>query len=185
MTWMWGNGRTAGVLPMGEVLCYVAGVTKEPTTARYPQDHLEPIFRDRFKGFGDVLALGSFPDRWIYTVMDEVKPPTPRFKGRVVVLGDAAHASCPFWAQGASMAVEDCIVLARLLEQDKAIDAVLAEWMERRYERCMFVQQGSFETGVQHHQDPESDAPKVFPPHVREIMAKQAAIRSARLAEPI
>jgi 2-polyprenyl-6-methoxyphenol hydroxylase-like FAD-dependent oxidoreductase len=189
MTWMWGNGKTVGILPMGRDQIYVAGVTKEPTAARYPQAELPALFRDRFKGFGgvmaDVLPLATNPEQWLYTVMEEIKLPAPWYRGRVVVLGDAAHASCPFWAQGASMAVEDCIVLARLLETPQPIDQVLATWMARRYERCMFVQQGSYDTGVQLHQDPESDAPKVFPPPVREIMAKLAAQRAAKLAEPI
>jgi 2-polyprenyl-6-methoxyphenol hydroxylase-like FAD-dependent oxidoreductase len=102
-----------------------------------------------------------------------------------VVLGDAAHAATPFWAQGAAMAIEDSILLAQLLEKHAHVGACLEEWMKRRFDRCMFVQEGSYQTGRQIHRDAEDDAPKVFPPHVRELLKAEAARRSARLAEPI
>jgi len=42
----------------------------------------------------------------------------PRWhRGRLVLVGDAAHATGPVWAQGAAMALEDALVLARLLAQ--------------------------------------------------------------------
>jgi 2-polyprenyl-6-methoxyphenol hydroxylase-like FAD-dependent oxidoreductase len=50
--------------------------------------------------------------------------------GRVVLTGDAAHATAPVWAQGAALAVEDAAVLADVL-------AATADWSEagREYER--------------------------------------------------
>ena len=44
------------------------------------------------------------------------RPPMPQWtKGRVTLLGDAAHPMLPFLGQGVSMAIEDGIVLARAL----------------------------------------------------------------------
>jgi len=36
-------------------------------------------------------------------------------RGRLAVIGDAAHATAPVWAQGAALALEDAIILAELL----------------------------------------------------------------------
>ena len=39
-------------------------------------------------------------------------------RGRIVLIGDAAHATGPVWAQGAALALEDALVLARLLDRE-------------------------------------------------------------------
>ncbi len=51
--------------------------------------------------------------------------------GRVTLLGDAAHAMVPFFAQGAAQAVEDAVVLAECLRDSNAASAPAAL---RRYE---------------------------------------------------
>jgi 2-polyprenyl-6-methoxyphenol hydroxylase-like FAD-dependent oxidoreductase len=189
MIWMWGKGKTLGLLPVARGLVYFAGVTKEDGKIRYRQEDLPLLFREKFGSFGgfvpEVLASISSPDQVLYTAMEEVKLPPPWFTGRIVVLGDAAHAATPFWAQGAAMAIEDAILLAQLLAQHPSPAPALEEWMKRRYDRCMFVQEGSFQTGQQIHRDAEDDKPKVFPPPVRDAIKAEAARRSARLAEPI
>jgi len=188
MTWMWGYGRSVGVLPVDGDQVFVAGVTKEKDTTRYPAEDLARLFCEKFRSFGgalpDVLArAGEGP--WLYTVMEEITLESPWYKGRVVLLGDAAHAACPFWAQGAAMAMEDAVVLAGLLGAGRPVDAALPEWMQRRHARCMYVQKGSFETGVHTHMDPESDQPKRFPAAFRDIVAKQFHEREAKMAELI
>ncbi len=54
--------------------------------------------------------------------------------GRVVLVGDAAHAIVPFYGQGMNAAFEDCVVLAEVLGAagTKDITAVLDEYEERR-----------------------------------------------------
>lgn len=43
-------------------------------------------------------------------------PPAPTYyRGNVVMIGDAAHASTPFQGAGAGQAIEDCLILERLL----------------------------------------------------------------------
>jgi kynurenine 3-monooxygenase len=56
-----------------------------------------------------------------------------RFKDRVVLLGDAAHAIVPFYGQGANAAFEDCIVLdACLKEQPNDVAAALSAYEDQR-----------------------------------------------------
>jgi 2-heptyl-3-hydroxy-4(1H)-quinolone synthase len=56
-------------------------------------------------------------------------------KGRVMLIGDAAHASSPSMAEGACMAMEDALVLAEAIATARDIDAAVAAYMARRRER--------------------------------------------------
>ena len=65
-------------------------------------------------------------------------------RGRATLLGDAAHPMVPFMAQGACMAIEDAVVLARALDSDPAdIDAALARYETERKPRTARVQESS------------------------------------------
>ena len=48
---------------------------------------------------------------------------TPGLRGRVVLVGDAAHATSPNMAEGAAMALEDALVLAECLHRPDAVPA--------------------------------------------------------------
>jgi 2-polyprenyl-6-methoxyphenol hydroxylase-like FAD-dependent oxidoreductase len=145
------------VIPLSSSTLYIAGVSKEPPEARIDPAQLADRYRSRFAEFGGIAAelLDQVrrPEQVVYTAIEEMHLPRPWFSGRVVVMGDAAHASTPFWSQGGAMAVEDAVLLARRLEREQAVAPALASWMDLRYERCMFVQRGSFQTGSRMHDD--------------------------------
>ncbi len=66
--------------------------------------------------------------------------PAPWNRGRVVVIGDAAHSCPPTIAQGAAQALEDAMVLTDLLIREDALDARLwDEFHRRRVERATAV----------------------------------------------
>lgn len=73
--------------------------------------------------------------------------PAPWHRGRVVLIGDAAHATTPHLASGAGMAVEDAIVLVEELRSRPTLDEAFAHFMERRFERCRLVIENSIELG--------------------------------------
>lgn len=60
--------------------------------------------------------------------------------GRLVLIGDAAHATGPVWAQGAAMAIEDALVLADLLARHADWTDVGAAFEHRRRSRIDHVQ---------------------------------------------
>lgn len=65
-------------------------------------------------------------------------------RGRVTLLGDAAHPMLPFMAQGAAQSIEDGFVLARCLIEGAAdVPAALARYERNRLERTAWVQSGS------------------------------------------
>ena len=187
MVWYWGRETTIGVVPIAEHLIYLAGTSAEPDKPGLDRDRLPEIYREKFSEYDhlipELLAQVTDPERVVRTPMEQVVLPPPWHKGRVVVMGDAAHATCPFWAQGASMGLEDAALFLRFLTGSGDLQQVLGDWFERRYPRCMMVQKGSFETGKMSHRH-EGDGPKIFPPPVRAMIQKQMQERGQTLARP-
>jgi FAD-dependent urate hydroxylase len=79
-------------------------------------------------------------------------------RGHVVLIGDAAHATSPNMAQGAAMALEDALVLARSLRDIRAIPDALAAFEARRRPRTDWVR-------AQTHR---RDHTRYLPPTVRD-----------------
>jgi salicylate hydroxylase len=74
-------------------------------------------------------------------------------RGRVALMGDAAHPMLPFLAQGASQAIEDAAVLAGCLREAAAesVAPALARYEALRRERASRVQAASRESRHHHH----------------------------------
>lgn len=108
---------------------------------------------------GDVAELrASYADfhpeaRALLDACDEVlksalyvRDPLPTWsKGNMTLMGDACHPMMPFMAQGAGMAIEDGIVLARCLAdaKDEDVPAALARYQAARLDRTAQIQIGS------------------------------------------
>src|SRR5262245_20435704 len=112
-------------------------------TAEDPTGGDATRLRPRFADFVDPVpamldeALRT-SELW-FAPVEEVSPPTWS-KGRVVLVGDAAHASSPNMAEGASMAMEDALVLAESLATNGDVDEALASFRTRRTKRVEHVQ---------------------------------------------
>ncbi|MFG2555791.1 FAD-dependent oxidoreductase [Streptomyces sp. NPDC048581] len=119
------------VSPAGETYWF-ARVTDEPlpadaladgTPARW-RDLLLPLLRKDATPAADLVAATA--DRLMVTNATELPTGTPWRSGRTLVIGDAAHAASPATGQGASMALEDAVVLAKSLRDTPDTDAALA-----------------------------------------------------------
>jgi len=66
-------------------------------------------------------------------------------RGRVVLLGDAAHAMLPHHGQGANVTIEDAVTLAELITENGAdLDAALDEYESFRRARTRMIQRASW-----------------------------------------
>ena len=93
----------------------------------------------------DARALLDACDEVLKTALYE-RDPLPRWsQGRVALLGDAAHPMMPFMAQGAGMAIEDAVVLARHLDgvPDGDLPDALRRYEASRIGRTSRIQLGS------------------------------------------
>lgn len=68
-------------------------------------------------------------------------------RGRVVLVGDAAHATTPQLAAGAGMGLEDGLVLGDELSRPQTLAQALAAFMRRRHDRCKLVVENSLRIG--------------------------------------
>lgn len=106
---------------------------------------------DLMAGFGGIVpqvragVLAS--DTVNYRPLEAVIQPLPWYHGRVVLLGDAAHATTPHLASGAGMAVEDAVVLAQEIQQATGVEQALLGYTQRRYQRCRLVVENSLRLG--------------------------------------
>ena len=84
----------------------------------------------------------------VHRPLESLFLPRPWHRGRVVLIGDATHATTPHLASGAGLAVEDALVLTEELTRP-GVDAerALSAFTERRFERCRFVVERSVEIG--------------------------------------
>jgi len=139
------DGRIFGLVSMGDGHTYSFAISIEPQFHDPLEGRLERL-RVRFAGFGprvqEYLAALERDDQIICSAMEWV-PVTKVYSGRVVLVGDAAHASSPMLGQGGCMAMEDACVLAEALHAGATIDIALAGFAKRRKPRVEWVQQQS------------------------------------------
>lgn len=88
------------------------------------------------------------------------RPPLPQWsKGRVTLVGDAAHPTSPYAAYGAGMSIEDGYFLARELAavditDTAAVQGALQRYEDRRKPYTAQVTQGAYHTGRMFHHLP-------------------------------
>jgi salicylate hydroxylase len=98
-----------------------------------------------FAGWNDdvqqLIKAIDVPYKWALMVRDPMQQWT---RGRVTLLGDACHPTLPFLAQGAVMALEDGVVLARCLEAERDDpQAGMRRYERARQERTARIVEGS------------------------------------------
>ncbi|CAK5269547.1 unnamed protein product [Mycena citricolor] len=116
------------------------------STPSISPEEVRAKFTDYDPKFHRLLDLPNHTGR-IFRWRLRTLPAIPTWcKGRTALLGDAAHATLPFLAQGAAMAIEDAGVLAGLLPLGTTredIPARLAVWEDLRKPRADFVNKTS------------------------------------------
>ncbi|PZQ99443.1 MAG: monooxygenase [Cereibacter sphaeroides] len=72
-------------------------------------------------------------------------------RGRTAILGDAAHPTLPFLAQGANMALEDAWVLTAMLDRHDTPEAAFAAYQAARAPRCARIVEASSRNARAYH----------------------------------
>jgi 2-polyprenyl-6-methoxyphenol hydroxylase-like FAD-dependent oxidoreductase len=146
-----GPGGNAGLVPLSDNLMYMFSTSHEPENPWYPPEQLAELMRERIGNIGGLV--GSLREQItdsrqvVYKPMEVVFVDEPWFKGRVLLIGDAAHATTPHLGQGAGMAIEDALVLSMELTADGSMEDKLQRFMNRRFERCKFISEKSVLAG--------------------------------------
>ncbi len=146
-------------LRRGELLNVVAIVEKPEWRSESWSDagtH-DDVHRDLAGWHADIHGLidaMDVPYRWALLS----RPPLAGWlDGRTVLIGDAAHPTLPFLAQGANMALEDALLLARCLCELGDAPAALARFVALRLPRTTRIVQGAADNTHRFHNPLLSD----------------------------
>jgi 2-polyprenyl-6-methoxyphenol hydroxylase-like FAD-dependent oxidoreductase len=127
------------------------------TEPRHTNDHVDPAtFVDHLRG---LLAEFSAPvlrvireqigqdSQIVYRPLESMLMPQPWFMSRVVLIGDAVHATTPHLASGACIGIEDALVLSEEISRSTSLQEALTTFSDRRWERCRMVVENSLRLG--------------------------------------
>jgi 2-polyprenyl-6-methoxyphenol hydroxylase-like FAD-dependent oxidoreductase len=144
-----GDGCMFGLVPMGAGSAYGFAYVIQPRFHDPLEGRLDRL-RNRFATFGgrvqEYLASLERDDQVICSAMEWMEF-EKWHTGRVVLVGDAAHASSPMMGQGGCMAMEDACVLAEELRAAATVESALASYVSRRKARVEWVQHQSMAVG--------------------------------------
>ena len=149
-TTMWVGGAVKiGVNPVSETRMYMfltegRSERSQPDPATWPK-----LLEDLMRPFPDPLVQSLIPHLYASDAAIDYRPlanllvPAPWNRGRVVLIGDAVHATTPHLASGAGIGIESAIVLAEEFSRAENLKTALDAFHARRWERCRMVIQNS------------------------------------------
>ena len=141
----------SGFNPVSDREMYIYVLQNMPERPRWQDEELPAILRSLLAEFGGILGRArdevQDPKQIICRPVYSMIMPPPWYCGRVVLIGDAAHTPSPQLASGASIAIEDAVVLARHLRSEASVEAALATFMQARFDRCRMVVENSAQLG--------------------------------------
>ena len=143
-----GPGGRAGVVPTSDDEVYIWMLHRDDGAPRPPAEQRLELFRQRLAPFGGVVPLVAErlrPESIDYRSLQALLVPSPWHRGRVVLIGDAAHTTTPHIAYGAGIAIEDSVVLAEELSRTDDVGAALEAFVQRRFDRSKLVVETSLQ----------------------------------------
>jgi FAD-dependent urate hydroxylase len=168
-TVMLGRGKSFLTIPLGKgrVYCYCdigSPRTEDPTGGDVER------LRQLFEGFADpvprILECVERAQDMYFSPIEEVAQQSS-VNGHVVLIGDAAHGMSPNMAEGASLALEDAVVLAETIAAEQSLDESLSSFAARRTPRISWVRE------MTHRRD----RMRALPPAVRDLVLRMAGTR--------
>src|SRR5213078_3267102 len=140
---IYGPGLRFAFYRVGDAKLYWFAVANAAEGGKDPEGSIKPMLAERFKGWPspveEVIATteeGVIHRRDLYD-RDPVKE---WGKGRVTLLGDAAHAMMFDVGQGAGQSIEDALVLSRFVSTVPDVPSALRAYEARRQPRTKHMQ---------------------------------------------
>jgi 2-polyprenyl-6-methoxyphenol hydroxylase-like FAD-dependent oxidoreductase len=138
----------AGYSPISASQCYAYVLDQDGVLADFGDKPAWQLMYDRSEGYGgtwgairDTIGADSNVS---HTRIEWLLVDDPWYRGRAIVIGDAAHACPPLIAQGAAMCAEDAVVLAELVTS-QPVEQALPAFMARRLPRVELVVKNSMQ----------------------------------------
>lgn len=147
-----GKGSRLGFIPMTDDTMYIWASIPEPEKVHIDKKDQPRVMREKFSNYtglaGEVINEIDDNTYVHYTAVEEVHLPKPWFSGNVVLIGDSAHASLPFMAQGGAQALHDAIALTQILNSNEpSLEQKLQQYTDFRFDVAKTVQTMSHRIG--------------------------------------
>ncbi|WP_159765937.1 FAD-dependent oxidoreductase [Streptomyces sp. HM190] len=147
-----GPAYIAGYCPTSDTTIYAYVVEANRDRASIPPETYAEEMRRLASAYGgfwpEITASITDPAKVNYTWFDRLLVEGSWHRGRVVLIGDAAHCCPPTLAQGAALSLEDAWVLAQLLTSGEPWnDGLLQAYHDRRMARVRPVVEASVQIG--------------------------------------
>ncbi|HLQ29412.1 MAG TPA: FAD-dependent monooxygenase [Ktedonobacteraceae bacterium] len=150
VTETWGRGRRFGLEPLSQrrVFWYATWNVAERTedSAMGRKQQLLELFGDWHEPIRAVIEA-TVESAILHNDIIDRQPVKHWTKGRVTLLGDAAHPMTPNLGQGACQAIEDAVVLAQCLKEHKNVVSALQLYEKKRVSRTNSIVRDSWRIG--------------------------------------
>lgn len=139
-----GKQTKVGLVPMTADTMYMFVVSAEGDDPKIPEAELVPRLKGLLAEYESPMVRAvveqiTDPKGVIYRPLETLLIADCWYKNRVLLIGDAVHATIPQLGQGAGLAIEDAVVLGELIQSGDLLPTVLENFMKRRYDRCKMV----------------------------------------------
>lgn len=132
----------------GRVFWYATANAPEGTLGEQSEwkDELRQKFKEWHSPIPEIIESTPQEDVLKHETVDRM-PVRYWGRGRVTLLGDAAHPTTPNLGQGACMAMEDALVLAKCLTSADEMEARLRRYEKLRFKRTALITRDSLRVG--------------------------------------
>lgn len=159
------TGAAVGSFPTSKDTCYLFYLETSKEPFRIAQDQALVLIRERLARFTAPFIQNSLDQiteaaHVIFRPLDITMVPAPWHRGRVVLLGDAAHAPTPQMTSGGGMAIEDAVVLAECLVNAGSVRDSLERYSARRFDRVKTIYDASLQLSLNEQEDPAGNREK-------------------------
>ena len=140
-----GKKTKVGLIPMTADSIYMFIVAAEGDDNPFiPKEEFIPRMKAHLAEYpvklvADRIEEITDADKAVYSPLKTLMMPAPWYKNRVVMIGDAVHATIPQLGSGAALAIEDAVVLSEEINNDQSVEQALENFIKRRYERCKMI----------------------------------------------
>lgn len=151
-TMMWMGRIKPGINPVSADQIYMFITENRPQNEYVDPKNFATLMKGLLSDFSDPLIqklrdqIGE-DSQIVFRPLDALLLKQSWYAGRVVLIGDAVHATTPHLASGACIGIEDGIVLAHCVTTEATVAEALADFQSRRYERCRMVVENSLRLG--------------------------------------
>lgn len=150
----WGKQYRFGFSVISPSETYWFAVAKAPAGERDQKPGIKSKLQKRYADFSQPIPniLAATPEqRIIRNDISDLKKLSTWHKGRVCLIGDAAHATTPNMGQGGGQAIEDAWFLAQALQQYPLIEQAFSHFEQKRRSKVQQVVDTSWQIGKMAH----------------------------------